>query len=146
MSDPLVGVCVFIPVHGGGWVAIRNAQGKYELPGGKVEAGELPMQAAMRETMEEVGLPIGSLTPIYTGDHVGRNGEPYKAHAYYAQHIMLAVHTVENLTDERGNPCVVCTEADLTGPTGQFPDYVQAALTARRDAYRKGCPLGRSLS
>lgn len=49
---------------------IKHA-GQLSLPGGGVEAGELPHQAALRETREEVGITlqdsqiIGNLTPIF---------------------------------------------------------------------------------
>lgn len=32
--------------------------GKWEFPGGKLEAGESPAQAAVRETLEETGLAV----------------------------------------------------------------------------------------
>lgn len=40
------------------------------LPGGKVENGESPLEAARRETIEEIGIDIKSLpiTLIYTND------------------------------------------------------------------------------
>lgn len=42
-----------------GWREARQHQGnKYEFPGGKVEKGELPVEACRREVMEEVGIDI----------------------------------------------------------------------------------------
>ncbi len=37
----------------------------WEVPAGRVDAGETPMQAAARETLEETGWRPGPLTPLY---------------------------------------------------------------------------------
>lgn len=50
---------------------LRDHSGQIAFPGGKVDAGETPAAAALRETCEEVGICsdvirlIGPLTPIY---------------------------------------------------------------------------------
>ena len=41
-----------------------NHAGQISFPGGKVEAGETALQAAIRETEEEIGLGAAALTPI----------------------------------------------------------------------------------
>jgi 8-oxo-dGTP pyrophosphatase MutT (NUDIX family) len=52
---------------------LRQHSGQIAFPGGKVDDGETPCEAALRETMEEVGLdprhvePIGYLDPYLTG-------------------------------------------------------------------------------
>ena len=43
--------------------ADRGESGKIGLPGGKVDAGEMPHQAALREAREE-GWDIGNINPI----------------------------------------------------------------------------------
>jgi 8-oxo-dGTP diphosphatase len=50
-------VVVVIPGAGGRYAAIRSAKhgGAIELPGGKVDPGESDVEAARRETWEEVG-------------------------------------------------------------------------------------------
>lgn len=46
--------------------------GTYSLPSGHIEAGEMPEDAAARETMEEVGVKVSDLnfvTTLYTNDN-----------------------------------------------------------------------------
>jgi 8-oxo-dGTP pyrophosphatase MutT (NUDIX family) len=50
---------------------VLHHKGQIGFPGGQVEAGENPSQAALRETWEELGIPpervelLGELTPLY---------------------------------------------------------------------------------
>ncbi len=52
---------------------LRAHSGQVAFPGGKIDAGESPHDAALRETQEEIGLearfvePIGWLDPFFTG-------------------------------------------------------------------------------
>jgi mutator protein MutT len=56
------------------WTQVRLDDGIYqgllEFPGGKIEAGELPLDAAVREVLEEVNISInpesGKLMGLYT--------------------------------------------------------------------------------
>jgi 8-oxo-dGTP pyrophosphatase MutT (NUDIX family) len=53
--------------------ALRQHSGQVAFPGGKIDGGEAPLAAALRETMEEIGLearyvePVGWLDPYLTG-------------------------------------------------------------------------------
>lgn len=65
---PHVRASVAVIEHAGRFLIQRRAPGGllgglYEFPGGKIEPGERPSEAARRETREEVGLHLGSLQP-----------------------------------------------------------------------------------
>lgn len=47
--------------------AVEPAKGKWSLPGGYMDAGEMPQEALQRELGEEIGLPahIGGLQDIF---------------------------------------------------------------------------------
>lgn len=63
MEKPHLDVAIAILLHQSqvlvGWREAKQHQGnKYEFPGGKVEAGETPLQACTREVWEEVGIQL----------------------------------------------------------------------------------------
>ena len=74
MPEPIDVVAAVIE-HDGLFLACRRAAhkaaaGKWEFPGGKVEPGESPEAALVREIREELGIPItvlGGLTTDVTG-------------------------------------------------------------------------------
>ena len=64
-----VDVALAIPVRDGRLLVARRGAGlhlagAWEFPGGKVEAGERPAEAARRELLEETGLAAAELEPL----------------------------------------------------------------------------------
>jgi mutator protein MutT len=55
------------------WVQTREDDGPYhgllEFPGGGIEAGETPLQAAVREVEEEVGIQIQEQDGVFMGTY-----------------------------------------------------------------------------
>jgi 8-oxo-dGTP diphosphatase len=59
-------------------------RGKVNAPGGRLEAGETPEQAAVRETQEEVGLTPLNLRPAGQLDFAFTDGYSLRCHVYTA--------------------------------------------------------------
>ncbi|ABL98574.1 8-oxo-dGTP diphosphatase MutT [Shewanella amazonensis] len=93
--------------------------GKWEFPGGKVEAGENTSEALKRELKEEVGLTVHS-------------SQPYMeiSHNYPDKHVLLDIHLVEDFSGEasgiEGQQIEWVSLRDISDY--QFPDANQPIL------------------
>ncbi len=63
--------------------------GKWEFPGGKVEANETTSEALIRELKEEVNLDISATEPLMT-----------ISHDYPDKQVLLDIHTVKSFSGE----------------------------------------------
>ena len=72
---------VIAVVHQSGNVLVLNGPNGLVLPGGSVEPGEEPIDAAVRELREETGCAVESesLLPLFCADGVGYSAAPNAA-------------------------------------------------------------------
>jgi 8-oxo-dGTP diphosphatase len=72
---PLVPIAIAVVIHNGKYllqqrVAQQVLAGKWEFPGGKIEPGETPFAAAVRETREETNLAVRAERTLLELRHV----------------------------------------------------------------------------
>lgn len=113
-------VCVLLP-HGDYWAAILATKHghRVEVPGGKVEPGETPEQAAERECREECGITPRGLRAIHRGECCG-----YDATAF------LADSPVEPLGEGDSGVCCWVDRALLVSERSVYPVFLRDVFAA----------------
>ena len=150
---------------------LRRHAGQVAFPGGRIEAGESPVQAALREASEEIGLDplepdvLGALPPIHTRVS-GFLVVPWVAALPTAPVLAASDHEIEAIVElpiarlgaaERSMELPVDGGRTWTFPNPEAPagmprtekvvsaGGVELEATARRDALRAQASSGRSL-
>ena len=121
-------VAAVIRGHDGRILIARRADtqhqgGLWEFPGGKVEEGEAPRLALVRELREELGIEVEAARPLIKVQH-----------DYHDKHVLLDVWEVSGFSGEphgaEGQPLAWVTPREL--PDYEFPEANQPIVAAAR--------------
>lgn len=87
-ADFVVSAVVIRDARGRVLVVRKRGTAKYMLPGGKIETGESPAQAAMRELHEEVGARLDAGLLVALGDWTApaANEPDHTVHGFIFEH------------------------------------------------------------
>ena len=67
-------------------LVVQDRANLWNLPGGKLELGETPMDCAKREVLEEIGITVHKLTEVFQGEfHFGNI--QWKGYFYFAESV-----------------------------------------------------------
>lgn len=130
---------VMLLIRGGKILSISRRHNKelFGLPGGKLDEGETPEQAAIRETFEETGVKVKSCIQIYkrTEPAGTPDGLPFFTYCFYALE-----WTEEPRDSEEGLVKWLYESELVNGPSiksgrGAFPEYNKNTLEVFKKLY-----------
>lgn len=114
-------------------VSRKHDPSKYGFCGGKVERGETPKNAAIRETYEETGIHVELCSEVYERIEESeiKNEDPYYTYSFYALHWDGKPKPME------GGSVKWFTAKELVNPklTGNFSKYIADSLIALHRKY-----------
>ncbi len=87
----------------------------HAMPGGRIEAGESALAAAVREATEEIGCPVDNLSYATTLAQRGRDPRGHKVSIVFHANI-----TMTDFRNEEGKTEVVCTPLSQLPPPESF--------------------------
>jgi ADP-ribose pyrophosphatase YjhB (NUDIX family)/predicted acetyltransferase len=98
------------------------------LPGGRVEAGETPAEAAIRELAEECSLEGTVVRPLFDGDHGGRHASYFLVEAPEGEPVLGGEEAEAQSEDDHYQP--LWATADELPLLGLLPDGIADLVTA----------------
>ncbi len=136
--------------------SLRNHAGQWALPGGRIDEGETPEQAALRELHEEVGLRLGP------GDVLGRLDDFVSRSGYVITPVLLwagaaremspnldevqSIHRIPVTEFLRADAPMLETREDSEHPVLRMPvgdSWIAAPTAAILYQFRELCLCGR---
>ncbi len=138
-------------------LSMRRHAGQWALPGGRIDEGETPEQAALRELHEEVGLALGPQAVLgRLDDYVTRSGfaiTPVVVWAGAARELVLNPHEVASVhripvAEFLRTDAPLLDDAEHQGrtvlrmPVGR--DWIAAPTAALLYQFREVCIAGRA--
>ena len=134
---------------------LRSHSGQWALPGGRIDAGETPEEAALREMLEEVGLPLDASAVLgRLDDFVTRSGyqiTPVVVWAGAARELapnadeVASVHRIACAEFLRADAPLLAVEAHSQHQVLRMPvgdTWIAAPTAAILYQFREVCLLG----